>query len=101
MLMGWTAPGLDNGLNGPWCTFEHQQPKRGESEDAGCNSRDRPSKERFPATRLRCEGEGSVAEATHAWAPTWFRRQPAALPGGDGGVRECALLDARDREAWP
>jgi hypothetical protein len=29
-----------------------------------------------------------------------FRRQPARLPGSDGGVRERALLGARDREAW-
>src|SRR5271167_1052164 len=75
-------------------TFDHQQSKQGGSEDAGYYGRDRSGKERVPSSRLRCTGQAGVAQATRAAAAPELRRQSAAVPGGDGGLRERALLGA-------
>src|SRR5208337_487278 len=87
--MGWTAPRFDNGLNGPrWYARPSTTDKRGGSDHASYNCRDQSGKERVPASRLRCDGKGSVAKATRAAAVIRFRRQPAPLPGSDGSVCE-------------
>src|SRR5208283_1475686 len=79
--------------------FDHQQSKQGGSEDAGYYCRDRSGKERLPGSRLRCEWQAGVAQATLAAAAAEVHREPPALPGGDGGLRGRALLGARDWEA--
>src|SRR5215470_12566564 len=80
-------------------TLDHQQSKQGGSEDAGYYGRNRSGKERVPPSRQRREREAGGAQAALAAAAAELRRQPPAVPGGDGGLRERALLGARDREA--
>src|SRR5208282_2745201 len=82
-LMGWTAPRFDNGLKGPrWYAAPSTTEKRGGSDHASYNCRDRSGKERVPASRLRCEGKDSVDCRDLGFEVPWTMRRANLEVGG-------------------
>ena len=54
----------------------------------------------FQAHGADASGSGPVPQEAAAAPGAHVLRRPAALHGGDGGLRQRAPLGARDRQAW-
>src|SRR5262245_14446406 len=90
-LMGWTAPHKASRCRR--VIVEDESPERA-VHDKNYHHRSRPCKEGISSPRRRCRGQGRRRAEAQTQGGVGVLRKTGAVPGGHGGLRECALLGA-------